>query len=79
MIREANYDEKIELAEFVYAHIGMGIIHNYSCAVCREKSAVLDCSSGILQPCWSCQKNQYFILKVNPFYQWILKRLGVMK
>lgn len=29
--------------------------HDYACPVCRTRHAVLDLSTGIFQPCWTCQ------------------------
>lgn len=40
---------------FRYVSGFMNMQHNYLCAVCKAKSAVQDCNSGILQPCWGCQ------------------------
>lgn len=72
MIREANYDEPIYMAEFVYRDCGPGgMEHNYLCAVCRKESAVLECNTGILQPCWECQK-KYKLVRLN----WIDRLLG---
>lgn len=30
--------------------------HDMACAVCHFREAVLDCSTGNFQPCWTCQK-----------------------
>lgn len=67
-IREAKPNEQIKMAEYVYRIHGPIQGHNYYCAVCRESSAVIDCSTGILQPCWECQKT-YKLIKLN----WFLK------
>ncbi len=77
MIREAEPHEKIEKAVFVYANVGPGImIHNYLCAVCREESAVINCNSGILFPCWKCQGEGYTLTKpgiISRFIDWIYR------
>lgn len=41
--------------------------HNMPCAVCGEKHAVLDCNTGVMQPCWTCQAEGYEIRKKNRF------------
>lgn len=55
-MREVDYNEEIPKVEFVFARMFMDMKHNYLCAVCKEKSAVQDTHTGILQPCWDCQK-----------------------
>ena len=74
MIREAKPGEVIKPAEYVYRIDGPFQNHNYLCAVCREKFAVIECWHGILQPCWDCQK-KYKIVKLN----WADKLLGRCK
>lgn len=32
--------------------------HNRGCVVCRQRKAVYNLSSGIFQPCWTCQDLQ---------------------
>lgn len=61
-MRELPFGSEIEKAEFVYLLEFMAAKHNYLCAVCREKSAILDLNSGILQPCWGCQ-GEYTLIK----------------
>jgi hypothetical protein len=73
-IREAKEDEPIVTAQFIYRYICMAMEHNYLCAVCREKKAVIECWSGILQPCWGCQK-EYKVVRLT----WIDKLLGRTK
>lgn len=65
--------EKPEVAVFKYMDLGPAMEHNYLCAVCREKHAVLDMSKGILQPCWSCQKRDYKLVKLNWFQKLFIK------
>lgn len=47
----------------VYDPSLMTCSHDYSCPICRENHAVL--SSGIMQPCWGCQKKGYKIVRKN--------------
>jgi hypothetical protein len=68
-VREVEENVTIEKAEFVYKRIFMGMEHNYLCAVCKENSGVQDCSKGIMQPCWECQKKGYVLVKIN----WLVK------
>lgn len=51
---------------------GMVMTHDYSCPVCREKSAVLDCNTGLMQPCWECQEKGYRLVKIHK-HNWIKK------
>jgi len=53
---EVPYGTKIEKAEFVFSREFMFFEHNYLCAVCKKFSAVQDTHTGVLQPCWTCQK-----------------------
>jgi len=55
-MREVDWNTPIEKAEFVFKREFMLMEHNYLCACCKEKSAVQECHTGILQPCWDCQK-----------------------
>lgn len=55
----------MEKAEFKYVMHGPVAQHNYLCAVCRDEPAALDLSVGILQPCWSCQRNGHRLISLN--------------
>lgn len=65
LCREVSIGTKIQPATFIYMHTGIGIHHNYLCAVCREKPAVLNCGSGVLTPCWECRKSGYATIKIT--------------
>lgn len=71
MIKEVPWGTPIEKADYIFAREFMAQEHNYNCAVCKEKSAVAECHTGILQPCWDCQKTGYVIIKIN----WLVKLL----
>ena len=60
-----------DLAVFEYCILGPLMSHNYLCAVCRERVAVINTNTGILQPCWGCQKT-YKLIKLN----WFDKLIG---
>ena len=60
-------------AQFQFQDLGPAMNHNYLCAVCRENHAVLDMSTGILQPCWSCQKKDYKLVKLGWFTKLFFK------
>lgn len=68
---------RTEKAEFIYCNVGPAILHNYMCAVCKEKSAVQNCNTGFLMPCWDCQMRGYRIVKFKPgsFLYWLYKRI----
>lgn len=70
-MKEVGPGTNIEKAEFVFRRFFMGMDHNYLCACCKEKSAVQEIHTGVLQPCWDCQKT-YKIIKLN----WFDKLLG---
>ena len=66
-----NSAECDELLIVKYYDFGMGFNHNYPCTVCRDKSAVLDCSTGIMQPCWHCQSLGYSVKQKSKFARMI--------
>lgn len=45
-----------ELAKIKVEVHGPMATHNMPCAVCRRRHAVLDLSTGVMQPCWCCQR-----------------------
>jgi hypothetical protein len=56
----------------VYMHdSGLICTHDYSCPCCRENSAVLDLSNGIMQPCRICSAKGYRIIKTVSFWKHI--------
>ncbi len=55
-MKEVPWAQDIPKAEFTFAREFMAMKHNYLCAVCKERSAVQETNTGILQPCWDCQK-----------------------
>jgi len=63
--------ETPEKAVFKYRVLGQAMEHNYYCAVCRDKSAVIEL--GILQPCWDCQGIKYRLIKTNWFLRLLIK------
>ena len=67
-MKEVNWSEDIPKAEFVFAREAMIMKHNYLCAVCKKESAVQDTHTGVLQPCWDCQKRGYICTK-----SWLFK------
>ena len=49
----------------VFVHdSGMFATHDYSCPCCRTKHAILDLSTGLMQPCIECSET-YRIVKVK--------------
>lgn len=67
-MKEVSWSETpIPKAEFIFAREFMMMDHNYLCAVCKEKPAVQDTSTGILQPCWDCGNAGFQVVKVNWF------------
>lgn len=39
--------------------------HDMPCAICRENHAVLDLSTGVMQPCWECQENGWRLVRAT--------------
>ena len=55
----------------VYLHPSlMCMAHDYSCPVCRTNHAVIDGSTGVMGPCWSCQKDNWEIVQVDKRPWW---------
>jgi ribosomal protein L37AE/L43A len=71
-MKEVSWEIPIEKAEFIFKREFMLMEHNYLCAVCKELSAVQNTSTGILEPCWECQKRGYALIKKT----WIDKLLS---
>ena len=68
-----NYPEEqvpVEDVVLIYDPSLMGCTHNYSCPVCRENHAVLDGSTGVMGPCWSCKEDGWEIIKVDNRHWW---------
>jgi len=66
-------DRVIEPAPYIFRRSFMAQEHNYLCAVCRLKSAVINCDSGVLNPCWECQ-GSFRMVKLNWFTKWFLSK-----
>lgn len=64
------FEVKVKPVEVWFHDGGMISTHDYSCPCCRKKHAVLDHSTGIMQPCWGCQKLGYRIVKIRPQSRW---------
>lgn len=75
MIKEV--DHKPEMTPYTFHRVFMAQLHNYYCAVCKENSAVADCSTGILQPCWDCMAKGYELRKAN-WLAMFLKSIGLI-
>ena len=74
MIKEATCLAEIGTAEFVFLFIGPVAYHNYLCAVCRDRKAVLVCNTGVLEPCWECKDDGYSLVKLTWFDRYVLGR-----
>ena len=70
---EVSAGTEIKKADFIYKKIFTSMEHNYLCALCKEESAVQECHTGILQPCWKCMKRGYRIVKLNWFTKLFFK------
>jgi hypothetical protein len=57
--RRIEYDNLADqpLAEIVVrTDGGPWAIHNQPCAVCGQRTAILDLSQGVMLPCWECSQ-----------------------
>ena len=63
-MKEVSWDTPIEKAEYIFKREFMMQEHNYLCAVCKDKSAIIETWHGILQPCYDCQKT-WKVLRLN--------------
>lgn len=79
MTQITHYDEYPETSEVARVNVWMhdslmAARHDYSCPVCREAHAVLDLSSGLMQPCRGCQKQGYTLKRKT----WIDHLMGYL-
>lgn len=79
-VREVNdtpdFTEVLLRQDHVYRILGAGAIdHNVYCSVCHEESAVWDLNSGVLEPCWKCQRAGWETKRREPRH-WITRLLG---
>ena len=63
-MKEVPFGTKIEKAEFIFSREFMIMEHNYLCAICKDKPAIMETWHGVLQPCRDCQKT-WKVLKLN--------------
>lgn len=76
-VEEVPFSGPIPVAKFIYSQACMMGFHNYLCAVCREKSAIWNMNNGTLHPCMDCEARGYHLVKINNFWGWILRKIGV--
>lgn len=64
---DPTYPENLKVKDVnVYIHPSLMLsTHDYSCPVCRERHAVLNQSTGIMQPCRVCEKEYEIVKKVG--------------
>lgn len=75
-MREVSWNTPIEKAEFVFKREFMMMKHNYLCAACKKEVAVQNCNTGVLEPCWECQK-EWKVIKVTKLTS-LLEWIGVL-
>lgn len=64
---------EIPMAEIVVrTDGGPWAVHNQPCAVCGQRTAVLDLSQGVMMPCWPCQELGWDLTRSRP--RWWQKR-----
>lgn len=62
-----DYPTEVKLSDVnVWMH-GSGMLakHDYPCSVCRNNPAVLSLDSGIMSPCWECQRDGWMTIKTE--------------
>lgn len=42
---------------------GPWAIHDHACSVCSKNKSVLDLNTGIYQPCWTCQRAGWAVIR----------------
>jgi hypothetical protein len=57
MVLVGSPPEKVNVE--VFADGGPWVKHNMPCSVCHDQSAVYNISTGILEPCWECQRRGF--------------------
>lgn len=51
--------------------------HDHACSVCHKKHSVIDVGTGLFQPCWDCQSQRWFTVKIPEWLKWAFsKQLG---
>ena len=70
-----QYDDKLKVKDVtVIFHPSMMMCtHDYSCPVCRDRHAIM--SSGLMQPCWTCQEDNWKLIKEDK-RSWFQKLIG---
>lgn len=68
----------MKLADIVVVVEGPVATHNYPCPVYRDEVAVLDLSTGIMQPSWTAQADGYVTVRAYGWRRWILKWLDLV-
>jgi len=72
-MQTAESPPSIELAQIRIETDGMVTDHNFPCPVCQERPAVLNHGTGNFEPCWGCQEENWFLIKINSrFLRWLL-------
>lgn len=58
---------------------GMHAEHNFPCPICRSKPAVLNQSNGTFEPCWKCQRDNWYTIQLHSkILRWCLRKIGVL-
>lgn len=52
----AKYTGMTPELQIIMSDGGPWVMHNVACAVCGDRTAVLDLTLGVFLPCWGCQK-----------------------
>ncbi len=55
---------------------GPTAIHDMPCAVYRDKSAVLDCNTGIFHPSWCAQMDGWHLVRATNWLQRLVLRVA---
>lgn len=59
----------MELAKIEVVVHGPAATHNMPCAVCRQNHAVLNLSTGIMGPCWTCTGKGYAVVRYRSWWR----------
>ena len=59
-----DVDAPPEMADVeVFTDGGPWAMHNMPCSVCQRNKAVLNLNTGILEPCWECQRAGWHLVR----------------
>lgn len=56
----------------VFTDGGPWLMHNIPCSVCHEQKGVFNMGTGIIEPCWDCQREGFRTCRRRRGWLWRL-------